>query len=135
MATWAEARLELTRYALDRGQWMELSGPYDLFPDHPHVADAAPLSGWPAVWPLGDYHGVYLFLSDEVGGPYLLYIGRSSRPSSCLRARLNGYVDLAEYRRSGRCVAWIGSNAGRDVPRISQSGLVTDDQIGSDSGP
>lgn len=104
MTTHDMACREIVKYSAERGIQAVVSGVYDLFPDKPRVAPVVPDLCWPARWPHGRRHGVYLLFSDSTEGPELLYIGKSSGASSCLRARLNGYVDLAAHRETGQCV-------------------------------
>lgn len=98
------ARREIVRYATDREISLTISEVYDLFPAQPCATAVTPAMSWPDRWPQGERHGVYLFFSDAPSEPGLVYVGRSSKPSSRIRVRLNGYVDMAEYRISGRCV-------------------------------
>jgi hypothetical protein len=104
MTTPETAYREIVRYATERGVRLSVSGVYDLFPAVPFAAAVMPSASWPERWPQGRSHGVYLFFSDAPAGPELLYVGKSSKTSSCIRTRLDGYVNLAEYRTSGRCV-------------------------------
>lgn len=103
MTTLSEVHLGIIRFAGERGLWIAPSSIYDLFPERPAQAIVQPLLRWPDKWPRGDCHGVYLFFGDTPGDPRFLYVGKSSGRTSCLRARLDGYVDLDEYRASGQC--------------------------------
>lgn len=104
MSTLPEVLLGIVRFAAEQNCWVLPSGVYDLFPNLPHSATVDVSHDWPAPWPNGRLHGVYLFFGDTPGHPEFLYVGKSSGRNSCIRTRLNGYVDLDEYRTTGACV-------------------------------
>jgi hypothetical protein len=136
MSTISDILQELPRYAADRGLSVEISGAYDLFPERPHLGQVQPSVTWPAKWPLGNYHGVYLFFTDAPGLPGFRYVGKSSKRTSCIRVRLNGYVDMKEYRTSGHCVLrqeWKGkSRPWRTPPRYIVTVAMETDQQSND---
>jgi hypothetical protein len=103
MASLTDVREALAHYAASHSLCLEISGLYDLFPERTESVHSAVASSWPARWPNGNYQGIYLFFGD-LTEPNLLYVGKSSGKSSCIRARLNGYFDPVAKRGSGACV-------------------------------
>lgn len=104
MASLADVRRELARYAAEHALWTEVSGLYDLFPAQQPAAHPDVSHRWPSRWPNGKYQGIYLFFDHTRPHPQLLYVGKSSGKSSCVRTRLTGYFDAAAKRTTGACV-------------------------------
>jgi hypothetical protein len=104
MSLLSDVRIAVEEFCAQRDMWLLVSGVYDLFPARHRVSAVQPSLRWPGEWPNGDYHGVYLFFADTPGDPEFLYAGKTSGRTTCLKARLNAYVDMKEYRASGRCV-------------------------------
>jgi hypothetical protein len=98
-----EIRGALNRYAVERGVRLEVSEVYDLFPSEPSQLSSGVAHHFPATWPRGDRHGVYLFFSAEAE-PRFLYVGRASGKTVCIKARLDGYIDRKARRLRGECV-------------------------------
>jgi hypothetical protein len=135
MNTIDETRQTIMRYGMQRGIRLVLSGVYDLFPERPRKAVVAPDACWPEPWPQGRRHGISLFFSDASEGAGLLYVGKASKQSSCIRVRLNGYVDMEKCRASGRCVLreeWNGYRRpwGTQPRYVVTVALETDDASG-----
>jgi hypothetical protein len=68
---------------------------------------------------------VYLFFDAEGTEPELRYVGKSSGRTSCIRARLNGYFDMAAKRSSGACVFLQEWNGYKRPWEIEQRYVVT----------
>jgi hypothetical protein len=103
MSSLSAVQIAVFRFATEHNQWILPSGLYDLFPERPRAAGIQPPLQWPAKWPNGKHHGVYLFFADTPKDPEFLYVGKSSGKTSCLRKRLDGYVDIREFKATGQC--------------------------------
>jgi hypothetical protein len=104
MASLTDVRREIARYAAEHTLWTEVSGLYDLFPAKQASAHLDVSHHWPARWPNGKFQGLYLYFDDARPEPQLLYVGKSSGKSSCIRMRLNRYFDAAAKRATKACL-------------------------------
>jgi hypothetical protein len=125
MATFCEVREEIQRFAAENGIWVEISGLYDLMPQSTRPAYEGVVARWPERWPNGGYKGVYLWFDADGPEPVLRYAGKSSGRTSCIRARLNAYFDLAAKRSSGACVLRTEWNGYTRASQIEQRYVVT----------
>jgi hypothetical protein len=125
MANLQQVRKEVVRFADENGIWVEVSGLYDLLPARRRPTHQGVVACWPAPWPNGGYHGIYLFFDAEIGEPTLRYIGKSSGRTSCIRARLNSYFDTAAKRSKGACVFLQEWNGYKRPWKIEQRYVVT----------
>jgi hypothetical protein len=125
MTTFREVREEIQRFAANSGIWLEVSGLYDLMPQHPQPAYEGVVARWPERWPNGSYQGVYLWFDADGPEPTLRYVGKSSGRTSCIRMRLNAYFDLAAKRSSGACVLRSEWNGYTRASQVEQRYVVT----------
>jgi hypothetical protein len=111
-------------YASEHNIWMRPSGVYDLFPSDPQALQSSIAYRFPNAWPNGKDHGVYLFFSADAE-PRFLYVGKSSGKTSCIKMRLNGYIDLDARRSRGECILRVEWNGRRCPWGTSPRYLVT----------
>jgi hypothetical protein len=124
MATFRQVRDEILRFAAENGIWVEVSGYYDLMPQDSRPAVGV-MARWPERWPNGTYQGIYLWFDTDYPEPMLRYFGKSSGRTSSIRARLNGYFDLAAKRSSGACVLRTEWNGYTRASQVEQRYVVT----------
>src|SRR5437868_4215905 len=103
MSTRADVWTSTMRFATVNHCWILPSGLYDLFPERERPGTIPVASQWPYEWPSRNCHGVYLFFADSVGEPELTYAGRAYGKGVTLGSRLDGYVDLEEFRAGRGC--------------------------------
>jgi hypothetical protein len=103
MSTVADVWTAVMQFATEKHCWILPSGLYDMFPKLNRSTSISIASHWPNKWPGCEYHGVYLFFSDSGDPPELLYVGRAQGKSVSIGTRLNGYVDMNEYRAERAC--------------------------------
>jgi len=118
MSTLMEVLDAMSRYASEHHLWMRPSGVYDFFPSGPQALQSGITQQFPNPWPNGKDHGVYLFFSADTD-PLFLYVGKSSGRTSCLKIRLNGYIDLNAKKSRGECVfrkEWHGRQSPWGTP-------------------
>jgi|SRR3972149_5247140 len=118
MSTLMDVLDAMNLYASEHNMWMRTSGLYDLFPSDQRALQSGIAHRFPDAWPNGKDHGVYLFFSADTD-PRFLYVGKSSGKTSCLKIRLNGYIDLNARRSRGECVLrkeWHGRHSPWGTP-------------------